>query len=107
VQRTLALMSAARCARISYLRQHEPRDIHDEVKRAGDLVRMRHWSPTEHQAQARRDAQGALGGNLGLGWLQHRHIIGDGFDTLPVKHYGAAVRTAECLGDLPPIGGGS
>ena len=107
VQRTLALMSAARCARISYLRQHEPRNIHDEVKRAGELVRMRHWSPTEHQAQAQCDAQGALGGNLGPGWLQHRHIIGDGFDTLPVKHYGIAVRTAECLGDLSPIGGES
>ena len=107
VQRTLALMSAARCARISYLRQHEPRNIHDEVKRAGELVRMRHWSPTEHQAQAQRDAQGALGGNFGPGWLQHRHIIGDGFDTLPVKHYGVAVRTAECLSDLPPIGGES
>jgi hypothetical protein len=99
VQRTLALMSAARCARISYLRQHEARNIHDEVKRAGELVRLRHWSPTEHQAQALSGSLGKLGGNLGPGWLQHRHIIGDGFAELPTSLYGKVneVYRAACL----------
>ena len=50
VQQTLAKMSAARCARISYLRQHEERELSDELLRHHELVRMRHWSPTEHQA---------------------------------------------------------
>jgi hypothetical protein len=78
VQITLARMSAARCARISYLRQHEPRDMRDELARASDLVRLRHWSPTEHQAQAAGRAANPPG-NLGPGWYQHRHLIGDGF----------------------------
>lgn len=89
VQRTLALMSTARCARISYLRQHEARNIHDEVKRTGELVRLRHWSPMEHQAQALSAyVTGGRSGNLGPGWLQHRHIIGDGYADLVTSTYG-------------------
>lgn len=79
VQQALARMSAARCARISYLRQHEERNIDDEFARARDLVRMRHWSPTEHQARANHEYQGRASGNLGPGWMQHRHLIGDGY----------------------------
>ena len=100
VQRTLALMSAARCARISYLRQHEARNVHDEVKRAGELVRLRHWSPTEHQAQALSTyVTGGRSGNLGPGWLQHRHIIGDGYADLVTSTYGKVneVYRAACL----------
>lgn len=78
VQATLASMSAARCARISYLRQHETRDPHDEVMRARELAKMGHWSPLEHQAQAASRASNPPG-NLGPGWLQHRHLIGDGY----------------------------
>ena len=79
VQQTLAKMSAARCPRISYLRQHEERELSDELLRHHELVRMRHWSPTEHQARANSLSVGGRGGNLGAGWDQHRHIIGDGY----------------------------
>ena len=89
VQVTLARMSAARCARISYLRQHEARDMHDELTRCLDLIRLRHWSPTEHQAQALSAyVTGGRSGNLGPGWLQHRHIIGDGYADLVTSTYG-------------------
>jgi hypothetical protein len=78
-QAVLASMSAARCARISYLRQHEDRSIVDEVARACDLVRSKHWSPTEHQALVKPGH--AQGGSLGNGqpFAQFRHLIGDGY----------------------------
>lgn len=84
IQQTMARMSAARCARISYLRQHEERPLEDEVSRARELVRMRHWSPTEHQARSNHEYRGRMSGNLGPGWLQHRHLIGDGYNAIPV-----------------------
>jgi thymidylate synthase ThyX len=75
----LAHMSAARCARISYLRQHEDRSVEDEVKRACELVKSGHWSPTEHQAVAMPGHP--RGGNFGNDqpFAQFRHLIGDGY----------------------------
>lgn len=51
--RHLPLISAARCAGVSYFRQgaREDRSITDEVNRALELVRKRHWSPTEMACQ--------------------------------------------------------
>ena len=75
----LAHMSAARCARISYLRQHEDRSVEDEVARACELVKSGHWSPTEHQAVVMPGH--AQGGNFGNDqpFAQFRHLIGDGY----------------------------
>lgn len=75
----LAHMSAARCARISYLRQHEDRSVEDEVSRACELVKSGHWSPTEHQAMAMPGHN--QGGNFGNDqpFAQFRHLIGDGY----------------------------
>lgn len=75
----LAHMSAARCARISYLRQHEDRSVEDEVKRACELVKSGHWSPTEHQAIVMPGHN--QGGNFGNDqpFAQFRHLIGDGY----------------------------
>jgi thymidylate synthase ThyX len=75
----LAHMSAARCARISYLRQHEDRSVEDEVKRACELVKSGHWSPTEHQAVVMPGH--VQGGNFGNDqpFAQFRHLIGDGY----------------------------
>ena len=75
----LAHMSAARCARISYLRQHEDRSVEDEVSRACELVKSGHWSPTEHQAVVMPGH--AQGGNFGNDqpFAQFRHLIGDGY----------------------------
>ena len=75
----LAHMSAARCARISYLRQHEDRSVEDEVARACELVKSGHWSPTEHQAIVMPGH--TQGGNFGNDqpFAQFRHLIGDGY----------------------------
>jgi thymidylate synthase ThyX len=75
----LAHMSAARCARISYLRQHEDRSVKDEVSRACELVKSGHWSPTEHQAVVMPGH--TQGGNFGNDqpFAQFRHLIGDGY----------------------------
>ena len=75
----LAHMSAARCARISYLRQHEDRSVADEVSRACELVKSGHWSPTEHQAVVMPGHN--QGGNFGNDqpFAQFRHLIGDGY----------------------------
>ena len=75
----LAHMSAARCARISYLRQHEDRSVEDEVSRACELVKSGHWSPTEHQAVVMPGHN--QGGNFGNDqpFAQFRHLIGDGY----------------------------
>jgi hypothetical protein len=110
IQQTMARMSAARCARISYLRQHEERPLEDEVSRARELVRMRHWSPTEHQARSNHEYRGRMSGNLGPGWLQHRHIIGDGFAELHGKAnevYRAACLAASDGSDNQTGGGGA
>lgn len=48
----LAMMSAARCARISLLRHGERRTIQDEMQKARKLWADHHCSPFEHQAMA-------------------------------------------------------
>lgn len=72
----LAYRSAARCARISYLRQHEERAAASEIERANDLIKCGHWSPLEHQAVPCTTPQR---GKFRY-WAQLRHQIGDGFE---------------------------
>lgn len=73
-------ISAARCARVSYL-THDKRkptlqedlDLFDRLM-GGDVV---HASPTQHQARTRVDFDVApsYGGNLGSQWVQFRKLI--------------------------------
>lgn len=55
--RTAAKVSAARCARVSYLTQDGKRDIEEDVKLYDRLVGARpaHWSPLEHVATPWQD----------------------------------------------------
>lgn len=69
-------MSAARCARVSYL-THDGR--HDQAADLGLFKRLReaeppHWSPMEHQATPAPTGM-IVRGNL-AGWEQLRHLIG-------------------------------
>ena len=73
----LALISAARCARVSYLNHDgSSPDIAKDLALAQRLLESKHMSPFEHQAQAW--SQGyydeALCGNL-RDWYQHRKLI--------------------------------
>ncbi len=73
----LAMISAARCARVSYLNHDgtDP-DIEKDLALAKRLLDSRHMSPFEHQAQAWTYGvyKSHLSGNFN-GWYQHRKII--------------------------------
>lgn len=62
-------LSAARCARVSYLTHEGKRDIEADVQLFDRLVTGGHWSPLEHVAQALPSAQRV--GNF-VGWRQLR-----------------------------------
>lgn len=79
---TLAKVSAARCARISYLTHEGTRDVNKDLELFERLQNPdtpaeydpdtpRHVSPFEHVAQA-WDCLGDLGGNFEAGWRQLR-----------------------------------
>lgn len=63
------MVSAARCARISYFKL-EPKPFAEELKLAESLAVNRHMSPFEHQAEATVDPK-EQSGNF-KGWHQHR-----------------------------------
>lgn len=73
--RHLPLMSAARCAGVSYFRQgaREDRTLTEEVNRALELVRNRHWPPTEMPSRAEKGDEwyGPF-----LGWKPLRKFYG-------------------------------
>lgn len=48
----LCQVSAARCARLSYLTHHGIRDINEDIKLFNKLTVNGHWSPLEHVCQA-------------------------------------------------------
>lgn len=52
VNEILCSVSAARCARVSYLTHEGKRDILADMHLHDRLVSMKHWSPLEHVAQA-------------------------------------------------------
>lgn len=66
-------LSAARCARVSYLRQNDERSIEDDLNLASRLIADKHWSPFEHQARPMKRGEEQVG-NL-AGWRQQRHEI--------------------------------
>lgn len=60
-------ISAARCARISYLNHEGVRDIDRDLELAGKLVSSRHWSALEHPATAQPGRHGNF-----VGWKSYR-----------------------------------
>jgi thymidylate synthase ThyX len=51
-ERVARAVSAVRCARVSYNRHNDKRDLKEDLARFDDLTDMGHWSPLEHVAQA-------------------------------------------------------
>lgn len=71
----LAMISAARCARVSYLNHDGSNpDIEKDLALAKRLLESYHMSPFEHQARVTGDDGTALWGNF-TGWDQHRKMI--------------------------------
>lgn len=72
---TARRVSAARCARVSYLTHDGRRDIDKDLELYERLVTARppHWSPLEHVATPARQGASPLG-NL-RGWRQLRHEV--------------------------------
>ncbi len=73
---SLLSMSVARCARVSYVRQGEARDLKEDIALHDRLKASGHWSPFEHQAQA-ANFDGDRRGNLAPGWIQYRKTFAD------------------------------
>lgn len=72
---SLAMISAARCARVSYLNHDGTNpDIEKDLVLAKRLLQSKHMSPFEHQARATGDDGTSLWGNF-TGWDQHRKMI--------------------------------
>lgn len=65
----LPMVSAARCARVSYVRQNEKRDNQVDADMAIKLKNSGHWSPFEHPAQA---VENCPDSNFCGGWAQLR-----------------------------------
>jgi thymidylate synthase ThyX len=71
----LAMVSAARCARVSYLNHDGSQpDIGKDLALADKLLASKHMSPFEHQARLSGDEGTALWGNL-RGWDQFRKMV--------------------------------
>lgn len=72
------MISAGRCARVSYDTQNKDEAIYLSYQRAERLMKSGHMSPFEHQArplyQEEYMMQDAFGGNLS-GWTQFRKLI--------------------------------
>jgi thymidylate synthase ThyX len=71
--RDLCMVSAGRCARVSYLTHDGRRDLAADVELAERLSVDGHWSPFEHVARPGRDPN-AYYGNF-RGWTQFRKIL--------------------------------
>jgi thymidylate synthase ThyX len=70
----LAMISAARCARVSYLNHDGSNpDIQKDLALSKMLAEMEHLSPFEHQALSTPLV--ASSGNFGKGWLQFRQDL--------------------------------
>lgn len=73
----LMMISAARCARVSYLNHDgtDP-DIEKDLALAKQLLESKHMSPFEHQAQFDPHTQGGpFGSNFDWHWKQHRKMV--------------------------------
>lgn len=69
----ILMLSAGRCARISYLNHHRDRDASRDISLARRLLKDGHMSPFEHQALPLQPHEQQKG-NL-IGWTQQRHIV--------------------------------
>lgn len=67
----LAMVSAGRCCRVSYLRTDAESDFKTAKERCQMLIDLKHWSPLEHQAYPLRDNHSKSTGNF-TGFYQHR-----------------------------------
>lgn len=79
-------VSAARCARVSYLYSDKPFTLEDDKKLATKLLESRHLSPFEHPAVAFPDK--AMMGSY-VSWCPYRKVIegesgGDIVDNIPI-----------------------
>lgn len=73
----LLQISAARCARVSYLTHDGKRDLDKDLELFGKLIRHKpaHASPLEHVATPGVPLMGPIRGNF-VGWSQLRHKLG-------------------------------
>jgi len=69
---TPAIISAARCARVSYLNHEGTRDLMKDLRLGLQLIRDHHWSPLEHVAEMANDDKYV--GNF-RGWIQLRKLL--------------------------------
>lgn len=70
----LFLISAARCARVSYTNHGQEKDILEDISFGKRLKEAGHWSPFEHQATSTADS--VQRGNF-RGWIQYRKRCSD------------------------------
>lgn len=79
-----AMISAARCARVSYLNHDgtDP-DIEKDLALAKRLLESRHMSPFEHQGMAIKD--GNIRSANFVGWAQHRVLLESNPDMMVTK----------------------
>ncbi|PTX49077.1 thymidylate synthase Thy1 [Gemmobacter caeni] len=79
-----AMISAARCARVSYLNHDgtDP-DIEKDLALAKRLLEARHMSPFEHQGMAIKD-RNIRSANF-VGWAQHRVLLESNPDMMVTK----------------------
>lgn len=74
--KTLAMISAARCARVSFLNHDgSAPDIDKDLALAKRLLDSRHLSPFEHQAQADPEHLRRCDHGNFTGWIQHRQVV--------------------------------
>lgn len=66
------LISAGRCARVSYLNHHLDRAPEKDIELAHRLLKDGHMSPFEHQARLINPLEDQVGNFPG--WIQQRHI---------------------------------
>lgn len=71
----IAMISAARCARVSYLNHDGTKpDVKKDLALAERLLSSKHMSPSEHQARVTGDDGTAFWGNF-TGWDQFRKMV--------------------------------
>jgi len=66
-------ISTARCARVSYMRNHEKTSIEQDIALHDKLVESGHWSPLEHIAQCVWDNDTTS--NFSEEWKQYRKVL--------------------------------
>lgn len=71
----IALVGAARCAAVSYVRQGEKRDPEKDIVLANRLRSSGHWSPFEHVAVAEKNH--TRDSNFDAGWKQLRKFFAE------------------------------